>query len=248
MKKIVLTIAFTTIFLAAGTAFAASADTKNICPPVKAKYDLEYDAKLDALSLEELTARADKGNAAAMALLGLRYAPSPGASDGQPQVDLEKAIGLFQQAADKGNALGEYLVGVAYMSGSLAPKDEAKAAGWFKRAGDHGHAGAMYWYAQMIAKGRGGMTSDWTKALPYFRNAAAGGVGDAYSEIGHAYVTGIGGLEQDYVKAAYCYRQGSQLKSQISQFNLRTLISKGHATWQDGDPGIPITGPVEPEK
>lgn len=227
---------------------AASAPTQvsaaDLCRPPTGDNKRFLNEKLDALSLEELTALAQDGNADAIVLLGLRYTSAPSANELEKAVSLSKAVALFRAAADKGQSHGEFLLGVAYMNGMGVSKDEAEAATWFTRSARRGNPAAQFWIGEMTAKGRGGITADWKVALPYFKDAAVGGTADAFLELGFMYAKGLGDLPQDYEKAATCYRQSVRMGSQIAQYNLRVLIADGHIARQDGDPVIkPGAGP-----
>lgn len=237
----------------ASTAAIVNANRINLCPPAKAEYDPGFDRRLDRRSLEELTALADQGNPDAMVLLGLRFLPSSErtSADGaaRPPADMARALKLFRAAAKKRHGHAEFLVGVAFISGEGAAKDEKEAFEWFKRAAAHGSTLGQFWTGELIAKGRAGMTEDWKSALPYLAKAAEGGSADAYVELGYAYGSGLGGLDQDYRKAGFCYRQGAKLNSQIAQFGLLALIDEGHVAWMEGDPGAPPgRTPITPDK
>lgn len=197
--------------------------------PANPQFTSRVDEKLNSLNLEDLTTIADKGNTAAQVLLGLRY------TSGETP-DLEKAVALFRKAAEKKDADGEYYMGVAYLGGLGVAKDEAQAATWFKRSADRGHAVAQYWFGEMTAKGRGGLTADWKAALPYFEKAARGAVPNAIVEIGIMYAFGHGGLPVDYEKSASCYRVARQLGSALAQYNLGLLVYEDKIKWQPGDP------------
>ena len=249
-KRFSLMVGLATVVAACSCALAASTapNSTSLCPPYKQSYEPDFDVKMDGLSLRDLTARADSGNAGAMVLLGLRYTPGRDtAPEDQLPIDLQKAMALFQRAAAKGNAFAEYLVGVAYMGGAGVAKDEAKAVEWFKRGAAHGNVSANYWFGEMTAKGRGGLKENWEAAIPNFRAAAAGGVSDAYVELAIAYEKGYGGLARNDESAAYCYRQGAKLNSQLAQYNLRVMIAKGRATWRPDDVGpAPEQTPASP--
>lgn len=221
----------------------------NICPPRRAEHLSDVDIRLDTLDTERLTALAEAGRSDAMVLLALRYAPSAQTADtnANPMPDMDKALVLLQRAIDKRNADAEYLMGAAHMSGTGVPKNEVKAAYWFKRSAQHGNPTAHYWFGEMTAKGRGGTTQDWKAAIPYFTRAAERGITDAYLELGYMYSNGYGELEQDPHKAAFCYRQ-VQIKSPLAQFNLRRLIDDGKIEWEAGDPGAPLEKPPSSPK
>lgn len=236
MKRYILTfLAIPALFVTAGLSHAASGE-KKAAPlvrvkqcPVDADFKSRVDEKLNSLSLEDLTAVADKGNTAAQVLLGLRY------TSGENQ-DMEKAVALFRAAADKKDSDGEYYVATAYLNGASVPKDEAQAAAWFKRSADRGHPVAQFWFGEMTAKGRGGLTADWKAALPYFEKAARAGVANALVEIGLMYHFGYGGLKVDYEKSAACMRVARGLGSQLAQYNIGRMIYDDRIKWQPGDP------------
>lgn len=214
--------------LAVGDGKENVSGNQNICP-ADATFKSHVDEKLNRLSLEELSATAAQGNTDAMVLLGMRY------TAGEAQ-NYEKAIALFQSAADKNNADGEYYMGVAYLNGLGVPKDDAKAAAWFRRGADHDHEVAQYWFGEMLSKGRGGLTADWNAALPYFVKAARRAVTNAFIEIGTMYNYGFGGLPVDYEKSASCFRVAARFGSQIAQYNVGLLVYDGKVPWQPGDP------------
>ena len=218
------------------TCLAATPDA-NVCPATKTSYPPLYDAALDTLSLDDLTKRANAGNADALMLLGLNYTPSPDhdAATALP-VDMEMALALFRKAAKKRHGHAEFLIGVAYMGGAGVDKNEKEAWQWFKRAANHGSAAGQFWVGEMLAKGRAG-PGDWKGAQPYFIKAAEGGAPDAFVELGYMYSSGIT-MPVDFEKAAFCYRQAMN-KSSIASYNLRSLIDRRFVTWQQGDPGVP---------
>ena len=215
---------------------AAPSPNGNLCPARKDAYPANTNPAHEHLSVAALTKLADGGDADAMVLLGLMYAPSPDRDATSPPIDIDKAIALFERASVKGNGFGAYLMGVAHVGGTGVPQDEKKAFDWFQRSADNGTPLGLYWVGEMMAKGRGGRAADWKMALPYFSRAAAGGVPDAYVELGFAYDQAEGGLTKDREKAAYCFRQATA-DSVVARFNLRTLIDQGLVTWQPGDPG-----------
>jgi TPR repeat protein len=52
--------------------------------------------------------------------------------------DVDAAIPLLEKCARKGNTFSMYILGDAYYSGRLVPKDYKKALYWLKRCADHG--------------------------------------------------------------------------------------------------------------
>ncbi len=235
MKHVITFLTIPALLLTAGLAPAAASEEKT-APIVHAKYcpaganfKSRVDEKLNSLNLEDLTAVADKGNTAAQVLLGLRY------TSGENQ-NMEKAVALFQAAANKKDSDGEYYMATAYLNGAGVPKDEAQAALWFKRSADRGHPVSQFWFGEMTAKGRGGLTADWKAALPYFEKAARSGMANAFVEIALMYHYGYGGFTIDYEKSATCNRIARGLGSQLAQYNIGRMIYDDKIKWQPGDP------------
>jgi TPR repeat protein len=71
-----------------------------------------------------------------------------------------EAVRLFKQAADKGDALGTYSLGVMYSTGTGVAKDETEALRLFRQAADKGNSTAMYALGLAYAQGRGVATDE----------------------------------------------------------------------------------------
>ena len=83
-----------------------------------------------------------------------------------------------QKAADRGNAVGQCLLGVKYGAGTGTPSDFAEAAKWFRKAADQGNTNAQYNLGIAHFKGRG-VPQDYAIAHMWLNLAAAGGNKDA---------------------------------------------------------------------
>ena len=57
--------------------------------------------------------------------------------------DYEKAVELYQKAADQGNAHAQYGLGNCYFEGEGVPEDHKKAVEWFQKAADQEHEDAI---------------------------------------------------------------------------------------------------------
>lgn len=87
-------------------------------------------------TLEELKARVDKGDTEAMRALASRYDDTPG-----KEADV---LALYQQAAEKGDVLAQYLLGFRYQQGIDVEKDTTVAAKWYQKAADQEDAAAQH--------------------------------------------------------------------------------------------------------
>ena len=102
--------------------------------------------------------------------------------------------------ANNGDVDAKYDVGVANFIARGTAENHEKAASWFQRAADRGHAGAHYYLAYMYAAGVGRET-DAAKSTEHYLRAAELGHADAQYLIGSRYANGDG-LPRDGQEAA----------------------------------------------
>ena len=127
-------------------------------------------------SSTELTAAAD-GDAQAQFNPGLRYTTGRGV----PRNDRE-AVGWYRKAAEQGNALAQYSLGVMYANGPRfvclyrcgVARDDAEAVAWYRKAAEQGNADAQNNLGSMYATGRGVRRND-VEAVAWYRKAAEQG-------------------------------------------------------------------------
>lgn len=187
----------------------------------------------DQLSLDALFVEVARGEPAAVAELGLRYANGKDVPQNQ-----DRAVELFAQLAQVGNPLGQYFLAVAYLNGAGVEKDETKAIYFLELSAAQGYDNAQYWLGLTIAQGRGGISANWCAALPLFI-ASADTISRSAFMVGAAYHEGQVG-PADYAEAAKWYRKAIKADMNLNaQFSLRQLIEAYLVEWQDGDPGQP---------
>jgi TPR repeat protein len=91
-------------------------------------------------------------------------------------------------------------LGGAYYNGWGVPQDDAKAATWFRKAAEQGHAEAQFGLGAIYAH------TDYTQAASWYRKAAEQGHADSQRCLGEFYVCGWG-VEMDYAQAAFWMRK-----------------------------------------
>ena len=69
--------------------------------------------------------------------------------------DHKKARELYQQAADRGEALAQYNLGFMYHNGEGGEKDIEKAVFFYQKAGDQGYSIALAALSEMYMQGIG---------------------------------------------------------------------------------------------
>jgi len=86
----------------------------------------------------------------------------------------DKALGLFKEAAELGDAIAQYFTGGMYDEGKGVPQDYVKAVFWYKQAAEQGNASAQCRLGQMYRDGEG-IAKDSEQALYWFTKAAEQG-------------------------------------------------------------------------
>jgi TPR repeat protein len=107
--------------------------------------------------------------------------------------EYDKALSLVRPLAAKGDPTAQFLLGMIYFSGVGLPKDEEKAAEWFRKASEQGLATASSMLAEYYSHEN---SKDDAQFIAYSRKAAE--QGDTISQvlIGNAY-TGMWGYPVD---------------------------------------------------
>ena len=90
-----------------------------------------------------------------------------------------------------------------YSSGRVAPKNDAEALKWYRRAADQGFTEAQYTLGNVYEDGTGVM-QDYAEAMRWYRMAAAQGHAGAQNNLGRLYADGLG-VPRDRVKVLMWY-------------------------------------------
>ncbi len=117
--------------------------------------------------------------------------------------DYEAAVPLLREAAEKGDATGQRLLGNCYFNGLGVEKDEQEAVKYYRLSAEQGNAPAQFNLGLSYENGQG-VEQDYAKAAEYFKLAADQGLDIAQHELGYLYYLGYG-VEQDYKKAFEYY-------------------------------------------
>lgn len=141
------------------------------------------------MSVPELKARAEGGEAAAQFELGVRYHEGQGVPK-----DYAEAMRWFHKAADQGNPDAEFNLGVMYEKGRSVRPDYEQAIRWYRQAADQDYAPAEYNLGVMFDKARG-VPQDYVEAMKWYRKAADQGYADAQYNLSLLYFYGQGTLQ-----------------------------------------------------
>ena len=136
--------------------------------------------------VDQLTALANKGNANAELLVGLKYLQGDGVA-----VNEAEASKWLSLAAAKGEPLAEYRLGTLYERGHGVVTDAAKAAHCYQAAAEKGNRKAMHNLAVAYAEGAG-VAKNYTEAARWFSKAATLGLADSQFNLAVLYERGMG--------------------------------------------------------
>ena len=137
-------------------------------------------AELNAASVAEIKANAERGDATAQCVLAECY--DDGECEGILQ-DYAKARQWYEKAAAQGYAEAQYNLGVMYNNGKGVRQDYVKARKWYEKAAAQGVAEAQFNLGILYYNGRG-VRQDYVKARQWYEKAAAQGYAPAQFNLG----------------------------------------------------------------
>ncbi len=171
---------------------------------------------------------------------GAPQAPAPPAGAAAPDM----AFGAFQRgyfltafqlatqhAADKSDAKSMTLVAELYANGLGVPRDDAKAAEWYKLAAARGDPNAMFALALFALEGRAG-PRDRAASAKWLAAAANLGHPEAAYDLALLYMEGQL-FPQDFTRAAELLRTAAQAGSPVAQYALATFYKEGRGVPKD---------------
>jgi len=108
----------------------------------------------------------------------------------------KEAAKLWRKAANQGNAVAQYDLGLMYDYGKGVKQNYFKAVKWYRKATNQGAARAQYNLGNMYNYGKG-VKQNYVKAVKWYRKAAV-----ARAQYNLSLMYGLGhGVKQNFVKA-----------------------------------------------
>jgi TPR repeat protein len=146
--------------------------------------------------------------------------------------DVAKAFQIWSPLAEEGHAQAQYGIAVLYEAGSAAvPKDDVKAAQWYRKAADAGIVAAQNNLALMYAQGRG-VPRDVNMAAQWWQLAAKSGHAMAQYNLGLAYYRGEG-VQRSYPEAIDWFRKAAAQGVRDAQYALGQMYLLGISVPKD---------------
>lgn len=117
-------------------------------------------------------------------------------------LDIKQGVYLWMNAAERGDADAQYLLGQSYYLGVGIEQDYEKAVYWFKQAAEQGNVEAQYLLGICYVDGSG-VPQDYEEAVKWLTFAAEQNHAYAQAGLGYCYDEGYGVLKNN--KLAYMW-------------------------------------------
>lgn len=144
-----------------------------------------------------------------------------------------EAMKNYQIAADKGQPIAQYNLGLIYENGKGIPVDYAKAKVWYTKAADQGHARAMNQLAGIYFNGSAGPANE-QHAVKLYEKAVALGDADAAYQLGLLSETGVA-TTLSFPNAVKYYLQAASKGNEKAKFALARMYQYGLGVGKDED-------------
>ena len=142
-----------------------------------------------------------------------------------------QAVAEYREAAEHGDSVAQYNLGVAYIKGEGIAQDKIQAEIWFRKAAEQGFMYAQYNLARMCLFGDG-ITKDEAQSVKWYRKAIEQGFAPAQYELGTMYLQGQG-VSKDEAKAAEFFLLAAEQGLAEAQFSLGVMCLKGEGIAKD---------------
>ncbi|MGI9465303.1 MAG: tetratricopeptide repeat protein [Aestuariivirgaceae bacterium] len=143
--------------------------------------------------------------------------------------DYEKALKLYNEAAEAGNADAQLLLGFLHYNGDGVAQDFNTSVSWFTKAARQGDARSQAQLGIMYENGQG-VPQDFGAAAQWFTRAADKGYSLAQNSLGLMYAIGQG-VQQDFSRAHMWLNLAAAQQYQGAQEN-RDEVAKRMTTDQ----------------
>lgn len=132
----------------------------------------------------------------------------------------------FEQAAAAGDPVGAYNYAVCLAEGVGLPRDDAKAAEWFRKAAEN-VVNAQYRLGRIYAEGLG-VPQDFAAARLWMSKAALADLPEALMDYGTLLLQGLGGARDDMAAIQLLERAAGHHAIPEAMFALGALYGGGH--------------------
>lgn len=163
-----------------------------------------------------------------------RVPPRDPGSQAYATGDYATALRLWGEAAQRGDRVAQYNLGLMHAFGLGVDKDPVAAAAWYRKSAEQGYDKAQAVLGLFYASGVG-VPRNVQEAVRWWKLAAAQGNADAQFNLGMSYWTGEG-VPQDFDAANEQLRKTVPAGSRYGRTVLGTLSRSGDAAGAAGRP------------
>ena len=141
-----------------------------------------------------------------------------------------------------GDVHAEYQLGAAFARGTEVPRNDERAAYWYRQAAAHGNALAAYALGGMFEQGVG-VPRDAREAMNWYRKASVTGYPHGAYDVGRLYEAGQLGPPNPRIAAGW-YR----IAADAGDDQGRKALARLQAARSAGAPAVPAAGFVNPQQ
>jgi|GEM_PF-6560677 len=180
----------------------------------KDEYGNSFSTSDVSAALTWLHESADSDDPVAMTLLGQLY------SNGTFfDKSAEKAVEIFEKAAEGGYAEAQFHLGSMYNSGRGVTRSTSKAMGWYSKAAEQGHTESKFVLGMIYLK-----DLEYEKAAELIGEAALEGIPIAQLMLGRLYMYGLG-VEKSESKAIHWVTRSAEQGDEMAKVYLQDIRS-----------------------
>lgn len=165
---------------------------------------------------------AEKGVLLALFWLGTFYYEGRGTEKSDPAMSLM----WLTKAAERGDVVAQYNVGMHYMNGEGVEKDPKAALVWFEKAARQGYAEGAFCAGLALRKNPHRTEEDLKQAVAWYQQAADAGHAFAQCNLGNCYANGSG-VEKNGPLAMKWFRKAAQQGDSVAQYNVGNALEHG---------------------
>ena len=143
----------------------------------------------------------------------------------------KEAVRWFQIAADRGNATGQFYIGMMYENGRGVKRNYDEAMRSYRDAANQGYVTAFMAIGSMYIHARGRM-QDYHEGLKWYKAAADRGYAPADYAIGYYYENGQG-VPQDDAEALSWYQRAAKLDYASAKDKVGSFYENGKSVAKD---------------
>ncbi|MGM9833435.1 MAG: toll/interleukin-1 receptor domain-containing protein [Candidatus Limisoma sp.] len=149
--------------------------------------------------------------------------------------DYAEAVKLYRQAAEQGDAKGQYNLGYCYYYGFGVGRDRTKATDWFRKSAKQGYIEAQE--SLSVCYNGYSVGSNSVDAVKCYIKAAEQGHSYAQNILGSYYESGYG-IAKDYHEAAKWYRKAAEQGNADAQYHLGYCYEQGQGISKNLDEAV----------